>query len=149
MNDRAHRIARIVELRQKELDGVVLALAEQRANEDRARLLVEQAINDLGAAEARRRALAESGAEARAFLETEEWITSLSIRRRRAAAALSDAQAATRASQEKVFGAKNRLRQVELMSVRLASAERVIRLRAERRRDDEAAARMARRVTQG
>jgi hypothetical protein len=48
-----------------------------------------------------------------------------------------------------VFGAKNRLRQVELMSERLASAERVIRLRAERRRDDEAAARMARRVTQG
>jgi flagellar export protein FliJ len=149
MNDRARRIAKIVELRQKELDDAVLALAERRAIEERASALVEQSTSELRAAEARRRALAESGAEARSFLETEEWIASLSIRRSRAFAALSAAQAATRQSQERVFGARNRLRQVELMSERVANAERVVESRAERRRDDEAAARMARRVSQG
>jgi hypothetical protein len=147
MTPRRRRIGRILDHRQKELDGRVGALVEVRAREARAVAEAEAADQQARAAEASRRELAERGSDAATFLEAEEWLSTTARRAHRAWSGVLAIREEIVAVQATVLEARMKLKQAEQLASRVAAAERLVDERRERRRDDEDAARIAQRRT--
>jgi hypothetical protein len=146
MSPRARRIARILEHRQKELDERAGVLAAVRARE--AAAVAEAEATDALASAARdaRRKLAETGSDVLSFLEAEEWLVSTARRAERAWAFVAAVRREVEKAQAVVVQARTKLKQAEQLAARVALAERKLDDRRERRRDDEAAARIAHRA---
>jgi len=146
MSPRARRIARILEHRQKELDERAGTLAAVRAREAAAVAEAEATDALARAATDARRKLAETGADVLTFLEAEEWLVSTTRRAERAWALVAAVRREVEKAQAIVVQARTKLKQAELLAARVALAERKLDDRRERRRDDEASARIAHRA---
>ena len=145
MSPRQRRIQRILEHRQKELDDRAGVLAAVRARE--AAAVAEADAADTAARDAAdaRRKLAETGSDVLGFLEAEEWLVSTARRAERAWAFVASLRREVEKAQAVVIQARTKLKQAEQLAARVALTERRLDDRRERRRDDEASARIAQR----
>jgi flagellar export protein FliJ len=146
MSPRARRIQRILEHRQKELDERAGALAAVRAREAAAVAEAEATDALAQAATDARRKLAETGSDVFSFLEAEEWLVSTTRRAERAWASVAAVRHEVEKAQAIVLQARTKLKQAEHLAARVALGERKLEDRRERRRDDEASARIAHRA---
>jgi len=145
MSPRQRRIQRILEHRQKELDERAGVLAAVRMKE--AAAVADADAADVRAREAAtaRRALAEKGADVLSFIEAEEWLVATARRAERAWAFVVGIRREVEKAQAVVVQARTKLKQAEQLAARVALSERKLDERRERRRDDEAAARITQR----
>ena len=145
MSPRRRRIQKILEHRQKELDDRAVVLTAARAKE--AVAVREAEASDeaaRGAADAKRK-LGEKGAGILDFIEAEEWLRTTARRAERAWVAVARIRTEVSAAQTQVVAARTKLKQAEQLAARVELTERRQTDRRERRRDDEAAARIAQR----
>jgi hypothetical protein len=145
MTPRRRRIERILDHRKKELDDVIAVLSAVKAREAAAMAEAEAAEARLAEATDARRELASRGAGVTEFIEAEEWLYSTSKRRERAWVAVTAARREVEKVQLAVAAARTKLKQAEQLATRVELSEKKIADRRERRRDDEAAARIAQR----
>jgi hypothetical protein len=145
MSPRARRIARILEHRQKELDERAGLLTAARVKEAAAVAEADAADARVREAAEARRKLAETGADVLSFLDAEEWLVSTARRAERAWAFVVGVRREVEKAQAVVVQARTKLKQAEQLAARVALSERKLDDRRERRRDDEAAARIAQR----
>jgi hypothetical protein len=146
MTPRRRRIERILEHRQKELDEASAVLSAVRAREAAAAAEAEATDERAKeAAEARRR-LADKGSGVTEFIEAEEWLYATSRRAERAYTVLLGVRREVEKVQAVVAAARTKLKQAEQLAARIALQEKKLDDRRERRRDDEAAARIAHRA---
>jgi hypothetical protein len=145
MTPRRRRIERILEHRRKELDDASAVLSAVRAREAAAKAESDTADNGAkDAAEARRR-LADKGSGVTEFIEAEEWLYATSRRAEREYQALLGVRREVEKVQAVVAEARTKLKQAEQLAARVDLQEKKLADRRERRRDDEAAARIAQR----
>jgi hypothetical protein len=145
MTPRRRRIERILEHRRKELDDASAVLSAVRAREAAAKAESDTADNAAkDAAEARRR-LADKGSGVTEFIEAEEWLYATSRRAEREYQALLGVRREVEKVQAVVAEARTKLKQAEQLAARVDLQEKKLADRRERRRDDEAAARIAQR----
>lgn len=145
MSPRRRRIERILEHRKKELDDVIAVLAAVKAREAAAVAEADAADARLAEATDARRRLAEKGSGVTEFIEAEEWLYSSTRRRDRAFTAVVAVRREVAKVQAAVAEARTKLKQAEQLATRVELSEKKIADRRERRRDDEAAARIAQR----
>jgi flagellar export protein FliJ len=142
---RRRRIQKILEHRQKELDDKAVVLNAVRAKEAVAVKEAEAAAETAREATEAKRALSEKGAGILDFIEAEEWLRTTARRAERAWSAVARIRKEVSAAQEQVIAARTKLKQAEQLAARVELTERRQADKKERRRDDEAAARIAQR----
>lgn len=145
MTPRRRRIERILDHRKKELDDVIAVLSAVKAREAAAVAEADAADERLTEATNARRELAAKGSGVTDFIEAEEWLYSTTKRRERAWAAVTAARREVAKVQLAVAEARTKLKQAEQLATRVELSEKKVADRRERRRDDEAAARIAQR----
>lgn len=137
MTSRRKRLDKLLQLRSKELERRVTALAETR-NQERA--AEEQANRERAAhsmAEEKRRELVSRPMNAMSLVEATDFLVSCSRRRELAELQLQRARRAVLKAQGDVQSAKNDLKKIELLTERLDAEERVRAARLEQRATDE------------
>jgi len=145
MTPRRRRIDRILVHRRKELEAVVLLLAEANGRLGRATAEAEGRDEVVREATESRRRLFEAPSDAQAFLEVEDWLHTTTLQAAHAWARVTQLKGEVAAVQDRVLSARMKVRQVEQVAVRIEATERQAESRKERRRDDEHAARIAQR----
>jgi hypothetical protein len=145
MTPRRRRIERILDHRKKELDDVIAVLSAVKAREASAVAEADAADARLTEATNARRELAAKGSGVTEFIEAEEWLYSTTKRRDRAWSAVTAARREVAKVQLAVAEARTKLKQAEQLATRVELSEKKLADRRERRRDDEAAARIAQR----
>jgi len=143
MSGRLRRIRRIAELRERELEQAQQVLSERRGEEDVALEAAKVARAAVGRAEDARRRLASEGGEIESFQAADDWYGTLVERYQAAVASAYAAHQATERARARVAQSKMQLEQIETLQTRVESVEQRAAQRAERRSEDEIAARMA------
>lgn len=149
MDRQTNKIQRLIELRQREVDGELshlaavrreVALAESELTQ--VRLALQQALEE-------RRQLAHANMDVNAWRNQEEWLETLAVRQARAANQVSAAKVQERRAVAKVNVAHKKKKQAEMLMDRLQRAAQVKAVRAERKQEDEVAQRYALRRSSG
>src|SRR5262245_46406409 len=123
MKSREQRFERVLRVRDERLKQAVVVLEQARANEQRARAELEQAILTRKQAEQARRELSVRGAEIIDFIEAEEWLRSCSIAEELGIRRLRQAHAAFEKAQLRVKDARIKVRQLEQLRDRARALE--------------------------
>ena len=142
-NARRRRVRRVLELRENELNEEAAGLAAARSAENAAKSAAEAADRELEAVSERRRELAGGVLDARRWLEEDDWHRDRDSQRQLAVADAVRAEAVTNDARGRVLQAQTRLKQAEVLSERLAAADRAAEERSDRRSEDEVSARLA------
>ncbi len=149
MTPRRRRIERILDHRKKELDDASAVMAAVRAREAVAAAEADAADACTKEAAEARRKLAEKGSGVMEFIEAEEWLYSTARRAERSWAILSNIRGEVEKVQVVVAQARTKVKQAEQIAARVELVEKKLADRRERRRDDEAGARIAQRRISG
>ncbi len=137
MTSRRRRLDKLMQLRSKELERRVMALAETRNQE---RSAAEHADRERAAqsrAEEQRRELVSRPMSATSLVEATDFLVSCSRRSELAELQLQRARRAVVKAQGDVQTAKNDLKKIELLTERLDAEEKVRAARVEQRATDE------------
>ncbi|MCC7386412.1 MAG: flagellar FliJ family protein [Deltaproteobacteria bacterium] len=140
MKSRLSRLAKLTELRKKDLEdrAARLAAAHQATEQARERLVAEEAAHRQ--AEADRSALAQSGLEPETWRTANEWLELRELYREAARRRVALAEVAALRAQEQVLAARAALRRLEVLEERLKRALSKTEERKESKAHDEIAA---------
>lgn len=138
-DDRARRLTRIAELRQRELDQEAAQLARARAAEKAAQDKLVEAERIAAAALASRANLAESASSAAEWTARESWLATQRANAQRASEQRLQAAQAVDKARESVVKMRVRVRGLETLVERVQASEREAQAQAERKFEDEIA----------
>ena len=140
MKSRLARLAKLTELRKKDLEdrAARLAAAHQATEQARERLVAEEAAHHQ--AEVDRSVLAQSGFEPETWRTANEWLELRELYREAARRRVALAEVATLRAQEQVLAARAALRRLEVLEERLKRALSKTEERKESKAHDEIAA---------
>jgi flagellar export protein FliJ len=140
---RKQRIERIVRLRDEKLKQAVFSLETARAHEREADTALEAARKGFRQAEDSRRTMGDKGADVSTFIEIQNWLNSRSVEVELSERRQARARLVVEQCQREVADARNKLKQLEHLQLRLATQHRNELRRKERVSDDEIAQRVA------
>ncbi len=142
MSPRRHRIQRVVDLREKELDKRVTKLVSSRSAEAQALSVEETKQRELEQASESRLKLAEADStlSVKSWVEANEWLTGRRLHHEQARVEVARAQLETLRVQGEVMVARTDLKKVEVLSSRIEEQEQKRTGQLERKLEDELAA---------
>ncbi|HLK35893.1 MAG TPA: flagellar export protein FliJ [Polyangiaceae bacterium] len=138
-DDRARRLTRIAELRQRELDQEAAHLARARAAERAAQDKLAEAEALAAAALAARANLASGATSAADWTAQESWLATQRANAQRASESRMHASQAVDKARESVVKMRVRVRGLETLVERVQASEREAQAQADRRFEDEVA----------
>lgn len=137
MTSRRRRLDKLMQLRSKELDRRVSALAETRTQERSAEERASREREAQSRAEEQRREVVTRPMNATTLVEATDFVVSCARKRELAELQLQRARRAVLKAQGDVQAAKNDLKKIQLLTERLDAEERVQAARLEQRATDE------------
>ena len=137
---RRKRLDRVREVWEEDLRRAAVALGEARARADAAQAELEETRARTRAAKAAKSALM-GGASAEEWRAREAWIATCTAREERSFAARPAADRAVEQAMRTVIEAQLRIERLKLVMAKMAETEEGARRRAERREEDDLAAR--------
>lgn len=143
MDRQAQRIARLIELRQRDIDQELARLGIARRELSLAQEELAEVQSGLHAALAERARLAEGVLDVEYWMSLQEWLETLAIKEQRAQRQLVTARMQERKAVARVANAHRKKEQAELLKERIMQSLKLKQIRAERRADDEIAGRLA------
>ncbi len=145
MSRQLERIHRLIEIRQREVDGEVRQLAATQQEVIAAAAVLNAARDALQQALDARRDMAGGVMVVEEWRSLEDWLETLGVRQSLAAHRLATAHAHERRARARVAQAHKKKKQAEALLARLLRERDVQLLRADRRQEDESAQRVGRR----
>ena len=140
MSPRRTRVQRIISIREKQRDEKVKTLADRERSLAEANHKAEGEKRRLFHATAERERLANEGADAKSWLEADEWLAARAALHDIAKRQAERASVAVDHARDAVVEAQVDVRRVEMLSERLEAKERADEERVARRLEDEIAA---------
>lgn len=143
MDRQAQRIARLIELRQRDVDQELARLGIARRELSVAQEELDEVQRGLNAALEERARLATGILDVEYWMSLQEWLETLTIKEQRAQRQLVNAKMQERRAVARVANAHRKKEQAELLKERIMQSLKLKQIRAERRADDEIAGRFA------
>ncbi|HEX4474324.1 MAG TPA: flagellar FliJ family protein [Polyangiaceae bacterium] len=140
MSPRRARVKRIITIREKQLDDKVKALRQEQRALAEATERAENERQRLSHATAERQKLESTGADAKSWLEADEWLATRASLLDKARKHAETATVAVDRARGHVRVAQINVKRVELLSERMEEQERTVVERAAQRLEDEIAA---------
>ncbi len=137
--DRARRLNRIVEIRQRELDQEAAHLARAHFAETEAKTSLDEAQAQAAAAFAARATLSQATANASEWTAREAWLASQRLNEERASERRVQAAQAVDEARASVVKMRVRVRGIETLVERVEESEREAQAQADRKFEDELA----------